>query len=99
MEIQPLKSEWQDSADKTSNLQSDYISSFDHISEIILTWATPSPANARNAEACITTVEELHEHASSKNSGWSVKIVGTGSSASRQKSNERTGFHTPTGKQ
>jgi hypothetical protein len=80
-----LNDEWQDIVAKTSDLLSDYISKFDHISEITLTWVRPDMRNAPHAEARILTVEEQSEPASSRNSGFSVKIVGIGILESKAK--------------
>lgn len=93
--MSPLNEEWQDIADKTSLLLKDYISKFDHISEITLTWVRPDMPNAPPAEARIVTVEEQSEPVSSRSSGFSVKIVGIGIMESKAKSDVKTGFHTP----
>lgn len=95
MATNELSDEWQDIADKTSDLLNDYISKFDHISEITLTWVRPEPQNALHAEARIITVEEQSEPASSRNSGFSVKIVGIGILESKAKSNGQMGFAVP----
>jgi hypothetical protein len=90
-----LSEEWQDIVDKTSDLLSDYISKFDHISEITLTWVRPEMQSAPLAEARILTVEEQSEPVTSRNSGFSVKIVGIGILESSRKSNEQMGFAVP----
>ena len=94
MVTSPLKDEWQSIVDKTFDLLNDYTSKFDHISEITLTWVRPEPQNAPLAEARIITVEEQSEPASSRNSGFSVKIAGIGTMAANQKS-DKMGFHAP----
>lgn len=83
METKKLKDEWQDIAAKTSDLLSGYISKFAHISEITLTWARPAQTNAPHVEDRILTVEEVSEPATTRNSGFSVKIVGIGSLESK----------------
>src|SRR4051812_39997084 len=95
METNELKKEWQDIVNKTSDLLNGYTSRYDHISEVTLTWVRPEPNSAPPAEAIILTVEEQSELVSSRNSGWSVKIVGIGTTGSKAKSNEQMGFAVP----
>jgi hypothetical protein len=95
METKKLSEEWQDIAAKTLDLLSDYISKYDHISEVILTWVRPDQETAPPAEAIILTVEEQSELVSSRNSGWSVKIVGIGTMDNKVKSDEQMGFAVP----
>jgi hypothetical protein len=92
-----LSEEWQDIVDRTFDLLSDYTSKFDHISEITLTWVRQPMENAPLAEARIITVEEQSEPVSSRNSGFSVKIVGIGTMESNQKY-EQMGFAIPKGR-
>lgn len=98
METKKLSEEWDVIAAKTSALLGDYISKFDHISEITLTWVKPEPQNAPHAEANILTVEEVCEPVSSRNSGFSVKIVGIGITEGKQNSNGQMGFAVPKGR-
>lgn len=86
--------EWNDIASKMSEFLRSCISRYDHISEITLTWARPEPENAPHAEGDILILEERLEHAASRNSGYSVRVVGIGTTESRQRY-EQMGFEVP----
>ena len=88
--------EWQNIAAKMSALLKSYTSKFDHISEITLIWERPEPTNAPAAEASTLTVEERVGLGRSKSSGYSVKIVGIGSTVREVKSDDvKMGFAVP----
>jgi hypothetical protein len=80
---------------KMSECLRSYISKFDHISEVTLIWERPDTQNALHAGAKRLTVEEHVEHAHIKSSGYSVRIVGIGSTEREQKSDEQMGFAVP----
>jgi hypothetical protein len=90
-----LSDEWNDIVSKMSLLLKSYTSKFDHISEITLTWVRPGPVNAPPVEADTLTVEELVEHGPTRSSGYSVKIVGIGSTEQEVKSDGQMGFAVP----
>ena len=95
-----LETEWQDIVSRMSVSLKSYISKFEHISEITLTWVRPERQSAPLAEESTLIVEEQQELDASRNSACSVRVVGIGSSESRPKSNDkRAGFHTPDGGQ
>jgi hypothetical protein len=94
--MKTLNDEWLSIVAKMSALLKSYTSKFDHISEITLTWVRPEPLNAPPAGANTVTVEEHVEHGPTRSSGYSVRIVGIGSTASEVKSNEQQmGFAVP----